>query len=78
MIVFFGVNDEGVRILSKAFKKKYKEQFVNDILDHYKKIYVKYKDEKKTKYYGGHQHRLGHYMRHFYQAINYANSDKPF
>ena len=26
------------------------------------------------KYYGGHQHRLGHYFRHLYQAFNFLSS----
>jgi len=27
-----------------------------------------------TKYYGGHQFRLGHYFRHFFQTVTYINS----
>lgn len=28
------------------------------------------------KYYGGHQHRLGHYFRHLYQSYTYLNNDR--
>lgn len=31
---------------------------------------------KKMKYYGGHQHRLGHYFRHLFQAYKYLSLDK--
>jgi len=33
-------------------------------------------DSKYTKYYGGHQHRLGHYYRHLFQTYKYLISAK--
>ena len=36
----------------------------------------KVKEPKYTKYYGGHQHRLGHYYRHLYQAFKYLHYTK--
>ena len=85
MIVFFGVGEEGYRILYKSFGKKYQQGFYIKILDHFQKIPAKWdndldKIKKNThyKYFGGHQNRLGHYMRHYFQAINYVNSYKPF
>ncbi|MBI1939372.1 MAG: putative phage abortive infection protein [Ignavibacteriales bacterium] len=85
MIVFFGVLEEGRRILSKVVKKKYNEEFYEKILIHFQNIPVKrecdldkVKNNTHIKYFGGHQNRLGHYMRHYYQSINYVNSYKPF
>ena len=31
-------------------------------------------DNDFVKYYGGHQHRLGHYFRHLFQAAQYVNN----
>jgi hypothetical protein len=31
---------------------------------------------KKMKYYGGHQHRLGHYFRHLFQTYKYLSLDE--
>ena len=33
-------------------------------------------DKKYEKYYGGHQHRLGHYYRHLFQSYKYLNYHK--
>jgi hypothetical protein len=33
-------------------------------------------DSAYIKYYGGQQHRLGHYFRHLFQSITYINSQK--
>lgn len=61
----------------KIFKKANEEFYA----------YKKYKNEEKLssdssflmikkdyyKYYGGHQHRLGHYFRHLFQSFKYVN-----
>jgi hypothetical protein len=31
---------------------------------------------KEEKYYGGHQHRLGHYFRHLYQSFKYLDQNE--
>jgi hypothetical protein len=36
-------------------------------------VAVYYYTNNYFKYYGGHQFRLGHYFRHYFQAINYIN-----
>lgn len=35
-----------------------------------------YYDNNFIKYYGGHQHRLGHYYRHLFQTVKFVNSQK--
>lgn len=35
-----------------------------------------YYDKKYIKFYGGHQHRIGHYFRHLFQSVKYVNSQK--
>ena len=30
------------------------------------------------KYFGGHQHRLGHYFRHIFQTVNYVDKFEPY
>lgn len=33
-------------------------------------------EEEFNKYYGGHQHRLGHYFRHLFQSFKFVNYDQ--
>lgn len=80
LIVFFGVHKEGRRILERILLKKYHEHFVKNVLDHFEKIPAKWDDNKERisrnihfKYFGGHQHRLGHHFRNLFQAVEYVN-----
>ncbi len=126
-IVYYGVNHDGVLILKKVFKDRYRDGFIESLLKYIclkptmdspiwhkwrklskrnsfvsrknitTEIYKKRKNKTKilslqeidnltpdqeiiwnytnrfTKYYEGHQLRLGHYFRHFYQAVNFVN-----
>ncbi|CAI8721926.1 putative phage abortive infection protein [Chryseobacterium sp. IT-36CA2] len=117
-IIFYGVSGEGCIILKNLFKKKFKNEFIEELLlyitmkpiesskqwgkwkklkelkiveriTEIKKIiefrkldpsesiaYEYFYDNAYIKFYGGHQHRLGHYYRHLYQSIKYINSQK--
>lgn len=85
LIVFFGVSKEGRRVLERFLLRKYNYAFVKDMLDYFEKIPAKWDNVSKRieknihyKYFGGHQHRLGHYFRNLFQAVNYVNDYKPF
>lgn len=76
LIVFFGVYSEGKSAIKKVLSKKYNEDFVNILLTYFESIKSKW--NSSYVYFGGHQHRLGHYFRHLYQSINYVNSYSLF
>jgi hypothetical protein len=85
LIVFFGVSKEGRRVLEQFFLQKYNKLFVKKVLDHFQRIPTQWDNNEERiktnihyKYFGGHQHRLGHYFRNFYQAVNYVNDYRPF
>lgn len=82
LIVFYGLHDEGQRYLKEKISKKYTSEFYEPI---FKKLGEEIAywdlDPKKpnginTKYYGGHQYRLGHYFRHIYQTVKYIDSNQ--
>lgn len=63
---------------------KEKEKIFNEIYSKRKSIQTYSKEElefklarnyKIEKYYGGHQHRLGHYFRHLFQSFKYINEN---
>ncbi len=78
LIVFFGVGTDGKPILKKALQVYYDLTFVNKLISRLEKINPVWDSSKTFKYFGGHQHRLGHYFRHLYQSINYINNYKNF
>ena len=85
LIVLFGVGKEGRRVLERFLLRKYDNQFVTKILDYFQSIPAKWDNDKARieknlhyKYFGGHQHRLGHYFRNLYQAVNYVNDYTAF
>lgn len=129
-IVFYGTGADGILILKKIFKDRYRDGFIESLLKYislkptmdsplwYKwrklskrnsfvskkeittKIYLNRRRKTRTlslkeldnfspdeeivwnytnkfiKYYGGHQYRLGHYFRHFYQAVNFVDEQR--
>jgi len=89
LIVFFGVNKEGIAVLKTILKQIYVDDVIDYILNVFETKPVKYsslselnplfhkymKDKSFTKYFGGHQHRLGHYYRHFYQSVKFVDSE---
>jgi hypothetical protein len=92
LIVFYGLSSQGKAILARSLCSKYDELWVEHILDTFWSIPVlwsKYRDEfengaqipssaKFFKYFGGHQHRLGHYFRNLYQTIKYIDKNEMF
>ena len=123
-IVFFGVGDEGERVLHHRFKSKYTNSHIFRLIEfirlkpkreeiirfenwHFLKLkkvkelnvlvdeLYRYRRNKSIalqiltseeyeyliqnnyeKYYGGHQHRLGHYFRHLFQTYKYLHYSK--
>ncbi len=127
-IVFYGVGAEGLLILERILKKRYKPNFIErvlrfislkpsddeEILNKWMKLSKRssksnkriltaeiynWRETKKlpaslgeldkenaiseivenyhnryTKYYGGHQFRLGHYFRHLFQTVKFINN----
>jgi hypothetical protein len=86
--VFFGLaKSQGRSTLIDILSNVYNSDIVNTIIKklkqeiaHYDKIKKnnktwkqRIKEDKHIKYFGGHQHRLGHYFRHIYQTVNYIN-----
>ncbi|MCP9237954.1 putative phage abortive infection protein [Lewinella sp. JB7] len=125
LITYFGVGEEGSKVIKGRYKSHVKAEFINKLLFYIKfkpkesnlarfkiwkkieeikakdlhnlicDVYEKTKGRKElenyfaqslfdswnarpkySKYYGGHQHRLGHYYRHLYQAFKILN-DTP-
>ena len=71
--------------------KNFKDKKIKDKLDIFKEIYPNagksdlpsscskhdlYKNFTVDKYYGGHQHRLGHYFRHLFQSYKFLSSQE--
>ena len=90
LVVFVGVSKQGREVLKSILEQFYSQQFVNALIQHYASIPVLWSMHRKkfeqdggnlpnakfVKYFGGHQHRLGHYFRHLYQAITYIDNSK--
>ena len=89
LIVFFGLSEQGRPVLERILTQRCEDYKIKVILDHFTNIPAKWDASKSDfeerfqnnnhyKYFGGHQHRLGHYFRHVYQTVNYCNDFKPF
>lgn len=52
----------------RRFKKRPSEEDLADVVENYHNMY--------TKYYGGHQFRLGHYYRHLFHTVKFINNQK--
>ena len=87
--VFFGLSkQQGRKALEKILAKNYKPVIIEKIINKLKKEIAEYDKVSKKgktwqervnndwhfKYFGGHQHRLGHYFRHIFQTITYINN----
>lgn len=75
-IVFFGVSLENKSALQRVLSKKYDLTAIKLLIGHFQGI--KTKHNEKNVYFGGHQHRLGHYFRHLFQTVNYVNEYDSF
>lgn len=89
LIVFIGLGKEGRPVLESMLSERCDEDKVKVILDHFESIRANWDEKplfKKSfsikyeycKYFGGHQHRLGHYYRHMYQIVKYVDNYPPF
>lgn len=85
LIVFFGVHKEGRRILERLLSRKYQDHFIRTVLNNFQAIPAKWDSKKERveknihfKYFGGHQHRLGHHFRNLFQAVEYVNTFEFF
>ena len=114
LIVYFGLGTDEIISIRDLINKKYKEGFVNELLDVASlkptresaywtnwesilglsmRVEVSYDIIRKrqnqlhekppfyypghySKYYGGHQFRLGHYYRHLYQSITFIDREE--
>lgn len=64
--------EKSVRETKAIFDEGYKwEQERRIVSSKCKKLF---ENLKKEKYYGGHQHRLGHYFRHLFQSFKFLSS----
>ena len=99
LCVFFGLGEDGIKMLTEILSSRYKADLIRRIITTlklkpakweefwatYKEIKNKgfqeikdgnniYDNKKYVKYYGGHQHRLGHYFRHLFAIFNFINT----
>lgn len=62
--------------MREDFDKLYSDSLKSEeALYHIEKHYL-FSNLKDEKYYGGHQHRLGHYFRHLFQAFKFLSSQE--
>lgn len=79
-------NKEKLQIFNNVYQKNKKPiENISNIIQNtiFKNMFAINKDPKNieySKFYGGHQFRLGHYYRHLFQSINYVNenTDLPY
>lgn len=74
LCVFFGVDSSGRKILSEFLSKWYQQSFIKGLLDELGKKKTDW--DATIMYFGGHQHRLGHYFRNLYYLVNYVNDQE--
>ena len=91
LIVFFGLSAEGRPVLERILTQRCESDKIATILNKFEEKQAKWDRlsniglnnqrlqlNAHNKYYGGHQHRLGHYFRHLFQTINYVDNFKPY
>jgi len=70
IILFYGVSPKSERTLKDALNK-YDTEIVDDIIKNLRKVKTDY--DANILFFGGHQNRLDHYLRHFAQTIKYID-----
>lgn len=89
LVVFFGVGLESIPVLRKILKNMYLDEVVDRVIEQFRLIPTQYsryrtrflnknyqyKNKAYDKYFGGHQHRLGHYYRHLFQTVNFVDEE---
>ncbi len=74
LILFFGVGIHNKQTLSDYFAIRYDEPFYSSLIKELRKKKTKY--DLGIVYYGGHQSKIGYYIRHIFQAIWYVENEK--
>lgn len=75
LFFFYGTGRNSRRIL-KSELSKYDTEKIDKVIEELSKDRKQKKENgknRKFKYYGGHQSRLGHYYRHLFQSVNYVH-----
>jgi hypothetical protein len=67
---FVGKNVSEMKISFEQVYNHYRNTNKNSIDEEYKNLFS---NLKLVKYYGGHQHRFGHYFRHLFQSFKYLS-----
>ena len=70
IILFYGVSKKTLPTLKGALSN-FSESLVNNLIHELRSIKTNY--DKNIVYFGGHQNRLGHYLRHLSQTIKYID-----
>jgi hypothetical protein len=65
--------DSRLSTIDKIYSIRKNSKSLNTVFSQ-QEIELYYYDKKYIKFYGGHQHRVGHYFRHLFQSVNYVNS----
>jgi len=74
LMFFYGVSEENKGIV-KSFFPEIEQEVFNQLWRHIREKKTNY--DSNIVYFGGHQHRLGHYYRHFYQTVKFVDN-APF
>lgn len=84
LCLFFGMSTESQKTLRTHLEARYTETFIKSVISRLSRVDAAWqrtnseidgKRRKKTKYFGGHQYRLGHYFRHLYQIVTYVDNN---
>ena len=70
IILYYGVAKKTLHTL-KYNLSRYDAGIIDDLIEHLRKEKTKY--DRNIVFYGGHQHRLDHYLRHQSQAIKFID-----
>jgi len=65
--------DSRLTLIDKIYSIRKNRKSLNTIFSE-QEIELYYYGKKYIKFYGGHQHRIGHYFRHLFQTVKYVNS----
>ncbi|MEJ2905153.1 putative phage abortive infection protein [Pedobacter panaciterrae] len=89
LCLFFGLSEEGKISIEDALKDRYSETCIKMVIAKLNKrsakwqrenkigegLPAKFPSKSKTKYFGGHQYRLGHFFRHLFQIVTYIDNN---
>ncbi len=70
LVLYYGVSNKTRSTLEKQLDK-YESSLVKTIINNLRKLKTNY--DSGIVYYGGHQHRLSHYLRHLSQSVKFVD-----